>query len=174
MATTRERRAPVTRDDEFTDFVVVRGSALRRTAYLMTGDWHEAEDLTQVALAKLYVAWPRVRRDGAEAYARRIVARAFIDARRRHWRRERPTDELPDLAGPSERIDDRLDLAQALAQLSASHRAVLVLRFWEDLSVEQVADALSLSIGTVKSQTSRALDRVRTLMGADAVLVGME
>ena len=117
---------------------------------------------------------PACRREGAEAYARRIVVRTFIDARRRHWRTERPTDELPDVAGPADRVDERLDLTQALAQLSASHRAVLVLRFWEDLSVEQVADVLSLSTGTVKSQTSRALDRVRTLMGADAVLVGME
>jgi RNA polymerase sigma-70 factor (sigma-E family) len=164
----------MTRDDDFTAFVVARGSALRRTAYLMTADWHEAEDLTQTALAKLYVAWPRVRSDGAEAYARRIVARTFIDARRRHWRRERPTDELPDLPGPVDRVDERLDLTQALAQLSASHRAVLILRFWEDMSLEQVADALSMSTGTVKSQTSRALDRVRNLMGADTVLVGME
>ncbi len=164
----------MSRDDAFTAFVAARGPALRRTAYLMAGDWHEAEDLTQTALAKLYVAWPRVTSDGAEAYARRIVARAFIDARRRLWRRERPTDELPDRPGPVDRVEERLDLAQALAQLSPSHRAVLVLRFWEDMSVEQVADVLSLSTGTVKSQTSRALERVRTLMGADTVLVGTE
>jgi RNA polymerase sigma-70 factor (sigma-E family) len=162
------------RDEDFTAFVVARGAALRRTAYLMTGDWHEAEDLTQIALAKLYLAWPRVRSDGAEAYARRIVARTFIDARRRFWRRERPTDDLPDGPAPEDRVEERLDLAQALAQLSPSHRAVLILRFWEDMSLEQVADALSLSTGTVKSQTSRALTRVRTLMGADVVLVGME
>jgi RNA polymerase sigma-70 factor (sigma-E family) len=164
----------MSRDDDFTAFVVARGPALRRTAFLMTSDWHEAEDLTQTALAKLYLAWPRVRSDGAEAYARRIVARTFIDARRRFWRREQPTERVPDSAGPLDRVDERLDLAQALAQLSASHRAVLVLRFWEDMSLEQVADALSLSTGTVKSQTSRALERVRTLMGADAVLVGTE
>ena len=162
------------RDDAFTAFVVARGPALRRTAFLMTGDWHEAEDLTQTALAKLYLAWPRVHVEGAEAYARRIIARAFIDARRRLWRREQPTEQLPDRAGPVDRVDERLDLGHALSRLSPSHRAVLVLRFWEDMSVEQVADALSLSTGTVKSQTSRALDRVRTLMGADTVLVGME
>jgi RNA polymerase sigma-70 factor (sigma-E family) len=162
------------RDDAFTAFVVARGPALRRTAFLMTGDWHEAEDLTQTALAKLYLAWPRVHVEGAEAYARRIVARAFVDARRRLWRGEQPTDRLPDRPGPLDRVDDRLDLGNALSRLSPSHRAVLVLRFWEDMSVEQVADALSLSSGTVKSQTSRALDRVRTLMGADTVLVGME
>jgi RNA polymerase sigma-70 factor (sigma-E family) len=164
----------MSRDEDFTAFVVARGPALRRTAYLMTSDWHEAEDLTQIALAKLYVAWPRVRSDGAEAYARRIVARTFIDARRRLWRREQPTDVVPDLPGPVDRVDERLDLGQALARLSPSHRAVLILRFWEDMSQEQVADALSMSTGTVKSQTSRALTRVRSLMGADAVLVGME
>ena len=129
----------MSRDDAFTAFVAARGSALRRTAYLMTGDWHEAEDLTQTALAKLYLAWPRVTSEGAEAYARRIVARAFIDARRRLWRREQPTEQLPDRPGPVDRVEERLDLGHALARLSPSHRAVLVLRFWEDMSLEQVA-----------------------------------
>ena len=162
------------RDEEFTAFVAARGPALRRTAYLMTGDWHEAEDITQTALAKLYVVWKKVEVEGAEAYTRRIIARVFIDSRRRLWHRERPTEELPETAAAGGFTEDRLDLKRALATLPASQRAVLVLRFWEDQSVEQVADSLSMSTGTVKSQTSRALDKLRVLMGADAVLVGSE
>jgi DNA-directed RNA polymerase specialized sigma24 family protein len=82
----------VDRDDEFAAFVAARGVSLRRSAFLMTGNWHDAEDLVQTALAKLYVAWPRVRIDGAEAYARTIIARTHVDARRRFWHREQPSE----------------------------------------------------------------------------------
>lgn len=161
------------RDDEFTEFVAARGSALRRTAFLMTGDWHAAEDLTQTALARLYVAWPRVRLDGADAYARRILARSLIDARRRFWHRERPAAELMDGPGPDDGIEDRVDLGRAMATLPTDQRVVLVLRFWEDMAVEDVARVLDVSSGTVKSRTSRALDALRSLT-ADAAIPSRE
>jgi len=162
------------RDDEFTQFVSARGSALRRTAFLMTGDWHDAEDLTQTALARLYVAWPRVRLEGAEAFARTILARSLVDSRRRFWRRERPTDELPENPGGVDLAEDRVDLKEALATLPVTQRVVLVLRFWEDLTVDQVSLVLSISTGTVKSRTSRGLQSLRAVMGSDSLLIGEE
>jgi len=159
------------RDEEFTQFVVARGPALRRTAYLMTGQWADAEDLTQTALSRLYLAWPRVRLDGAEGYARMILARSLVDARRRFWHRERPTSELPELPDLADLAEDRVDLGRALALLPTSQRVVLVLRFWDDLTVQEVADVLRVSPGTVKSRTSRALETMRSLMGPDAILV---
>ena len=159
------------RDEEFTQFVVARGPALRRTAYLMTGQWTDAEDLTQTALSRLYLAWPRVRLDGAEGYARIILARSLVDARRRFWHRERPTSQLPERADLRDLAEDRVDLGRALALLPTSQRVVLVLRFWDDLTVQEVADVLRVSPGTVKSRTSRALETMRSLLGPDAVLV---
>jgi RNA polymerase sigma-70 factor (sigma-E family) len=157
-------------DDEFTAFVFARGPALRRTAFLMTGDWHRAEDLTQSALAKLYVAWPRVDRLGAEDYARQVLVRTVVDSRRRFWSRERPTAELPDVSVVEDQTESRVDLLRALASLPAEQRAILVLRFWEDMSVGQVAGVLALSQGTVKSRTARALDRLRSTLGVATVI----
>ena len=162
------------RDEEFTQFVVARGSALRRTAYLMTGQWADAEDLTQTALSRLYLAWPRVRLDGAEGYARTILARSLVDTRRRFWHRERPTSQLPERADLADLAEDRLDLRRALALLPTSQRVVLVLRFWDDLTVQEVAEVLRVSTGTVKSRTSRGLDAMRSVMGPDAVLINEE
>lgn len=156
-------------DEEFTAFVVARGPALRRMAFLMTGDWHRAEDVTQSALARLYAVWPKVDLLGAEDYARRIVVRTVVDSRRRFWSRERPSATLPDLGGPEDQADSRVDLLRALALLPAEQRAILVLRFWEDLSVNQVAGVLALSAGTVKSRTARALARLRSVLGVDTV-----
>jgi RNA polymerase sigma-70 factor (sigma-E family) len=160
------------RDEEFIEFVTAAGSRLRRTAFLMTGNWHEAEDLTQSALARLYVAWPRVRVERAEPYARTVLVRIVVDARRRFWRRERPTGDVPDVVVPAASPEDRLDLAQALDLLPVGQRAVLVLRFWEDWSVEEVAIALAISAGTVKSRTSRGLEALRLALHVDAVLTG--
>ncbi|MFN8159143.1 MAG: SigE family RNA polymerase sigma factor [Candidatus Nanopelagicales bacterium] len=162
------------RDEEFTQFVVARGTSLRRTAYLMTGQWADAEDLTQTALSRLYLAWPRVRLEGAEAYARTILTRSFVDSRRRFWHREQPAAELPEQVGPADLTDERLDLGRALALLPRSYRAVLVLRFWDDMTVQEVADVLQVSPGTVKSRTSWALDAMRAAMGTDAVLIEAE
>jgi RNA polymerase sigma factor (sigma-70 family) len=140
----------------------------------MTGRWDDAEDHTQTALARLFVAWPRVRLEGAEAYARTILARSVVDSRRRFWRRERPTAELPDLADADDPVEDRVDLGRALALLPTSQRVVLVLRFWEDMTVQEVADVLRVSPGTIKSRTSRALDAMRAVMTSDAVLTSEE
>jgi RNA polymerase sigma-70 factor (sigma-E family) len=155
----------VSREDAFTAFVSARGAALRRTAYLMTGDWHEAEDVVQTALAKLYVAWPRVDAVGAEAYVRRIVANVVVDGRRRSWKGERATAELPELVAQGPDLDERLVQLRALAAVPTDQRAVLVLRYWEDLSIEQVADLLGVPAGTVRSQTSRGLARLRDALG---------
>jgi RNA polymerase sigma-70 factor (sigma-E family) len=149
--------------DDFTGYVVGRSAALRRTAFLLCGDWHRAEDIVQTALTKLYVAWPRVRRaDAVDAYARTTVVRTFLDERRRFWRREVPTETLPDTALPNDQPEERIAVLNALAHVPPRQRAVLILRFWEDLSVEQAAHILGCSQGTVKSQTSRGLSTLRT------------
>lgn len=151
------------REQEFSDFFLARGPALRRTAYLIVRDWHTAEDLTQQAFVKLYAAWPRVRRDSVEAYARKVVVNQCLSHLRRH-RPETPTDHLPErpAAAPHDSHDNRLDLGAALALLAPRQRAIIALRFLDDLAVTDVAAALGIADGTVKSQTARALDTLRT------------
>lgn len=166
---------PSKREREFREYAVARESQLRRSAYLLSGDWHEAQDLTQITLMKLYVAWGTVRADGnIDAYARQILARTFIDQQRKGRWREKPYEEVPDREAsrqpPQQQPPDlRLTLQDAMAQLPPAYRAVLVLRYWEDLSVEQTASALGVAVGTVKSQTARALVRLRELVGEDLV-----
>ena len=165
------------RDEEFSEFVRARRVELLRSACLLTaGDTHLAEDLVQIALARLYVAWPRVRRSGTQAaYAWRIVVNAHIDeVRRPRWRRERYVPELPDGPGsappsiPTGGIDGSA-IRAALAALPPRMRAAVVLRHWMDLSVGQTADLLNCSEGTVKSQTAKATARLRDLLaGAGA------
>jgi RNA polymerase sigma-70 factor (sigma-E family) len=164
-------------ETEFATFVAARRPHLRRIAYALCGDWHQAEDLVQTALAKLYVAWPRLHKQGAEeAYARRIMVRANIDESRRPWRRESPGLDHHDRAmdaGHSE--EDRSELIQALQQLPPMQRKVVVLRHWLDLSVEQTAGELDISTGTVKSHTSRGLAALHRLLSAGNVdAVGAE
>lgn len=158
-------------ETEYVAFVEARRPHLRRIAYTLCGDWHQAEDLVQTALAKLYVAWPRLHRAGAEeAYARQIIVRANIDESRRPWRRERSGLEhhdVPVAADTSE--DDRSVLIRALQQLPAMQRKVVVLRHWLDLSVEETARELGISTGTVKSHTSRALANLDALLRAEGV-----
>jgi RNA polymerase sigma-70 factor (sigma-E family) len=154
----------MSRQDEeaFRAFAQARRPALRRTAFLMCGDWHQADDLVQTTLVKLYVAWRRVHRgDRPDAYTRRILTRCYLDERRRPWRREAPAAELADRPSPAVSPDDRLDLRAALDLLPARQRATVVLRFWADASVAETADALDCSEGTVKSQTARALATLR-------------
>jgi RNA polymerase sigma-70 factor (sigma-E family) len=156
----------------FREFVAARSAHLRRVAYLVCGDWHMAEDAVSTALAKLYVAWHRIRDVGrVDAYARTMVIRAVMDEHRRPWRREHARDnqdaidhEAPDHA---DAVDDKVVLRRALGQLPKGRRAVLVLRFYEGLSVEETAEALGLSTGTVKSQTARGLSALRDLLPAD-------
>lgn len=158
------------RDAEFTEFVASRRVRLHRTAYLLCGDPHRAEDIVQQALAKLYVSWPRVRRaDSVDAYARRSVLNAFLDDGARGWRRE-VVAEIQDRAQADPLAhEDSEALWQALRELPPGQRRVVVLRHYWGLSVEETAADLGVSAGTVKSQTSAALARLRdVLVPADA------
>ncbi|HEX5598148.1 MAG TPA: SigE family RNA polymerase sigma factor [Micromonosporaceae bacterium] len=154
------------RDTEFAEYFAARSGTMRGTAYLLCGDWHRAEDLVQTAFTKLYLAWDRIsRHEVLDAYARKILIRAFLDERRRGWwRRERVGGELAEQPGPPEAPEERLVLLQALATVPARQRAVLVLRYWEDMSVEETAFLLQCSPGTVKSQASRGLETLRDLL----------
>jgi RNA polymerase sigma-70 factor (sigma-E family) len=161
-------------ESAFRAYAVSRRPALRRTAYLMCGDWHQADDLVQTALTKLFVAWKRVRNDDQpDAYTRRILTRCYLDERRRPWRRESPVDVLDDRPARTRPDEDALDLRDALAVLSARQRATLVLRFWADASVAETAAALSCSEGTVKSQTARAIATLRSLLSDPALVEEM-
>ncbi|GAA1564594.1 SigE family RNA polymerase sigma factor [Kribbella sancticallisti] len=156
----------VDRDQEYVEFVEAASASLRRTAFLVCGDWHRADDVVQDALYKLYLVWPRVTRAGNPlAYARRVVVNAAVDTGRRPWRREVPTgDLLPDRARSGDHAADHADrdeVLAALSQLGPRQRACVVLRYYEDLSVEQTAEALGCSPGTVKSQVSRGLETLR-------------
>jgi RNA polymerase sigma-70 factor (sigma-E family) len=148
-----------TRDREFTEFVAARQTHLRRIAYAVCGDWNRADDVLQIALTKLYVAWPRVRRDGREeSYVRRIIVRTDIDEHRRPSRRERPgLDGHDDAARADLPVEERSALFDALQALPVMQRKTVVLRHWLGLSVEETAAELGISTGTVKSHTSRAI-----------------
>ena len=154
---------------DFESYVAARRPQLRRTAYLLCGDWDKAEDVVQDALTRLYVHWRRASHaDNIDAYVRRSLVNAYLSEGRRPWRRERATDVLPEkgYADPTDSSGDRDDLRRALASLGASQRAVVVLRYWDDLSVEQTADALGCSTGNVKSQSARGLARLREALSA--------
>jgi len=160
----------VQRDQEFSEFVRARRSRLVGAAYLLCGDRHAAEDLVQTALAKLYAAWPSLHTRGAEdAYVRKILVRTNIDAGRRRWRRELSSDQLPELSMPGPDLDGRDELVRALATLGPGQRRIVVLRYWLDLSIEEVAADLKVSTGTVKSQSSRALELLRTRLTASRI-----
>jgi RNA polymerase sigma-70 factor (sigma-E family) len=155
-------------EDQFAEFVRSRTRALQRSAFLLTGDRYLAEDLVQDALARTHRARRRLADDGHfEAYARTVMYHLHI----RHWRRRRFTETLPgelaDRTHPDSdhagRTDLKVSLHQALARLTPRQRAVLVLRFFEDRTEADAADLLGCSVGTVKSQTSRALARLRTI-----------
>ena len=157
-------------DGEFTEFVHVAWPGLYRSAYLLLGDPGLAEDLAQTALAKTYTAWARIEdRSSARAYAQRtLVNTASSWFRKRGWRNERPSPDLPerpDARHPGARIE----IMEALAQLPPRQRAVVVLRYYEDLSVAETADALGCSTGTVKSQTFEAFAKLRPLLGDAAI-----
>lgn len=160
------RRGSAGRDAEFSAYLAARQQALLRTAYLLTSDRHQAEDVLQTSLAKLYLAWDRVRdRDSVDAYVRRIMVNETTSLWRRPWKRhERPTDEVPEHRTHVDRYDDgRRDELWALVQtLPPKARAVVVLRYYEELSEAETADVLGISVGTVKSQASRALATLRT------------
>jgi RNA polymerase sigma-70 factor (sigma-E family) len=146
------------RDQQFSEFFGARAPALRRTAYLIVCDWHGAEDVTQLGFARLYVVWPRIRPETLEAYARKVVVNEALGWLRRR-RRDHLTDSPPDR--PIAHDETPLDVAQALALLPAQQRAIVALRFLDDLPVAEVARVLDVAQGTVKSQTSRALATLR-------------
>lgn len=155
------------RDAEFGEFLDSRAVVMRRTAYLLCGgDWHRAEDLVQTTLTKIYVAWPRIRRDGSiDAYSRKIMVRAAIDESRRAFRRrESVVEQLPESPVHGSSVEEAVDVRRALAHLPAGQRAVVVLRYWEDLSVADTAHALGRSEGTVKSQAAKGLAALRRLL----------
>jgi RNA polymerase sigma-70 factor (sigma-E family) len=160
--------------EEFEEFVVGRQRALFRYAYLLIGDRGLAEDLLQEALTTTFTRWGKLRDSAnAEAYTRRVITnKATSWFRRKAWRAERPRDDVP--VGVPARTDDmttRMWLWSEICKLPPQQRAVLVLRFFEDLSLTQTARVLGCSEGTVKSQASRALTRLRTGLGPDAAKI---
>ena len=154
----------------FSDLVATRSAALLRTAYLVVGDHQLAQDLVQESLVKTYVAWPRLRDvTKAEAYARRTIVTTAIS-----WRRRRSFHERPVLAIPEQAQSDRTDafatrdlLWAQVRALPARQRAALVLRYYEDLSESDTAQLMGCAVGTVKSQVSAGLDRLRQRMGPE-------
>ncbi len=156
---------------EFVEFAQHARTRLRRTAYLLCGDWDQAADHVQEGLIRLYVAWPRMHRAGREyAYASKAVVSAFLDHARRRSSRELPSDlatlgvaERTSSAGLADAVTTRETLMRALADLPPRQRACVVLRYFEDLSVAETAAVLECSEGTVKSQTSRGLDSLRAM-----------
>ena len=154
------------RDDEFTEFVATRLPALRRVAYLLCQDWHRADDLVQAAITALYVHWDRATvMDHTEAYLRTILVREFLSERRSGWaRRVSLAADLPDRADAGPDHDALVDLNAALAALPAGQRATIVLRYYCDLTVEQAAQVLGCTPGTVKSQTAKGLGSLRLVL----------
>ena len=164
------KRAP-DRAGDFEEFVLGRSPALLRTAYLLTHDHALAEDLLQTALTKAWFAWGRIE-ESPEAYVRRILVNTFATWWRRKWSGEHPTDVLPERSGDdgSTSVAGSQDLWTALARLPRKQRAVVVLRYFEDYSEAEIARVLGCSAGTVKSQASKALAKLRidpALISAD-------
>ena len=159
--------------DDFHAFVVARTPALSRTAYLLTGDAHLAEDLVQTALLQAARAWHRIN-ESPEAYVRRILYTQNISWWRRRRHAEVPLASYDIAERGTPETDLRLSLEAALARLTARQRTVLVLRFFEDLTEVQTADAMGIGLGTVKSMTRQALGRLRTLAPELAELIGAD
>ena len=159
-------------EDRFREFARDHTVMLRRCAYLLSGDWHLAEDLVQATLIKMYRAWPRIQHtDRPVSFARTTLTRCWLDERRRPWRRsETGSGVLPDVADPTldprlhhRRSSERANLLVALAKVPPRQRAVLVLRYFEGLTIAETAAALGCSDGTVKSQAARGLDTLRAV-----------
>lgn len=159
-------------DVEFSRFFAARARSLRGLAYLLCGDWHRAEDITQVALTRLYVAWPRLGdRERLDGYAQRIVVRTFLAENRRLWRRrEHVTRDLPESPAHEVESERNMLVRSALAAVPPRQRTVLILRYFQDLSVEQTAAALGCSTGNVKSQAARGLATLRRRLGSGSSL----
>ena len=159
-------------DEQFREFVSSRSGALLRTAYLLTGDWANAEDLLQTALTKTYLAWLRLGTiDAVEPYARRVLVTTATSWWRRRWHGEKPTGSLPETSG-TDGADERAErdlLWRFVLGLPPRQRAVLVLRFYEDLTEAETARLLDISVGTVKSQGARALAALRRRLAEEGL-----
>jgi RNA polymerase sigma-70 factor (sigma-E family) len=156
----------------YREFASARATQLFRIAYLMCGDWHEAEDLVQITLAKVFVSWGRMRRvSNPEGYARKIMLNAFLSQRRLRRSGELPTDEFGDAPAPGVDADLRMTLLSALQQLPPRARAVVVLRYVEDHSIQSVATLMGVSPAAVKSMNTRGLAQLRELLGSEQDLL---
>jgi RNA polymerase sigma-70 factor (sigma-E family) len=159
-------------DEDFAEFVGARWGSLYRLAYLLAASPTGAEDLLQTTLEKAYMNWARIgRMEYAEAYVRRMLANTLVSSRRRAWTREQPSDRLPELESDSAELPvlDRSVLWPLVCALPARQRAVIVLRYYEDLSEAQIAEVLSCAPGTVKSQASAAIGALRRAIAATGV-----
>ncbi|MEY9890351.1 RNA polymerase sigma-70 factor (sigma-E family) [Catenulispora sp. MAP5-51] len=171
------------RDAEFTEYVSARQAWLRRVAFLLCGDWHRADDLVQSAITKLYAYWHKARRaDNLDGYARRTLVNTYLAEQRSGWAKwtilhrfggggETAADPDPDRAALTGDLDLGLDLKTALAKLPPRQRATVVLRFYCDMSVEQTAQVMGCSTGNVKSQSSRGLANLRSLLDPNLIPV---
>ena len=157
------------RDREYVEYVSARLPALHRAAYLLCGDPHQADDIVSATTTALYRHWHRVREaDNVDAYVHRTLVRKYVDERRMRWARVLLTDRVPERSeGHHDHIEERDSLRLALAQLTTAQRTVLVLRFFCDLLVGDVARILRCSDGNVKSHTSRGLTMLRRILGVE-------
>jgi RNA polymerase sigma-70 factor (sigma-E family) len=158
----------VTDEQEFHAYATARQEALRRAAYLLCRDWHGADDLVQNTLVKVFLRW-RVasRAENIDAWVHTVLVRNFLDERRRRWNRlwlagAAPQD--PAATGAEPDVSERVTMQDALGRLTPAQRAVLMLRYYADLSIEQTAAALNCSTGNVKSQTHRGLAALRRVL----------
>ena len=155
----------MTSEEEFVEFAASSSPRLRRMAFLLCGDWHASEDLVQTTLAKVFVSWRKIRRqDAVQAYAARTLVNTYLAGLRLKRSEEILTSKLPEREIQSPAAETRIVVLNALATLPPKSRAVVVLRYWADLSVDQVAAILGCSPGNVKSQSARALDKLRTAL----------
>lgn len=162
------RSARESADREFCDFASIATPRLFRSALLLSSDWHLAEDLVQTTLAKLYASWGRARRaDSTQAYAHAVLTNTFLSYKRTGLNTETPTDVLAERLEAFPDSEQRLDLFAALLRLTPTDRAVVVLRYWEDRSVADTAEAVGLSEGAVRVRAMRALDRLRESLAAE-------
>jgi RNA polymerase sigma-70 factor (sigma-E family) len=156
-----ETGLPVTSAESFDAFVLARSRGLLRTAYLLTQDVALAEDLVQTALAKAWFAWARIEGGDPEPYVRRILVNTYSSWWRRRWNGEQPRADLPEAPAGAEAGEERTDVWRALQRLPRRQRAVVVLRYYEDLTEVETARVLGCSTGTVNSQTSKAFAKLR-------------
>jgi RNA polymerase sigma-70 factor (sigma-E family) len=157
----------VTDDEAFAEFAHAQAERLRTTAFMLCRDWHLAQDLTQTALTRLYLGWRKAAHaDNLVAYTQKILLRAYLDHRRRRSSTESATGVLRE-GGYRDSPDLRLTMLDALAQLPPRDRAIVILRYFEDYSVEQTAEVLDVPASVVKSQTKRSLAKLRELLAAE-------